>query len=115
MGQRLKKFFQSKTAKICLIALVALLLLLAAWSVFGKSQSSYRPTETEARLVKLLSEIEGIDSATAMVTEEEGRAVGAVIVFEGKDSLLTRSRILDIASALLRLEKKYVQVYPAEH
>lgn len=92
----------------------ALLLLLVAWTAFGKKSGGYEPTELEARLSRILSEVEGVKNATAMVAEEDGRAVSAVIVFEGADSILTRSRVLDAASALLRLDKKYVQVYPAE-
>lgn len=110
---RLKKLFQNRTFKVAAISLAALLLLLAVWLTFGKKSSAYRPTETEARLIAILSEIEGVESATAMVSEEDGRAVSAVVVFEGKDSILTRSRILDITATLLRVDKGNVQVYPA--
>lgn len=115
MEQRIANFLHGKKTKALLLALAALLLLLAAWIVFGKgSSSSYEPTEREARLMQILSEIEGVEDVSAMITEEEGKAVGAVVVFEGKDSALTRARILDVVSSALRLEKKYVQVYPAQ-
>lgn len=111
---KLKELWHNRTVRAVLIALATVVLLLAMWPVFGKKSSSYSPTQTEARLVQLLSEIEGVDGATAMVSEEEGRAVSAVVVFEGKDSILTRSRILDITASLLRIDKKDVQVYPAQ-
>ena len=110
---RLKELLQNRTLRAVLLAAAALLLLIALWAVFGRKSQTYEPTQTEARLIQLLTQIEGVDGATAMVAEEEGKAVSAVIVFEGRDSLLTRSRILDIASGLLRLDKRNVQVYPA--
>lgn len=111
--ERLKELFRSRVFRAVLIALAGLLLLVAVWMTFGKDDASYRPTETEARLVRLLTEIEGVKSATAMVAEEDGKAVSAVVVFEGKDGILTRSRILDITATLLRIDKRNVQVYPA--
>ena len=74
---------------------------------------SYGQTELEAKLCRLLSDVDGVGSVTAMVTESEGTPVGAVIVFDGADNILTRMRVLDITSALLGLEKTKVQVYPA--
>lgn len=113
----IKRVWRSRTVKIVLIVLAALLLLFAVWKVFfppsGAAESAYLPTEREARLACLLKEVEGIDDATAMITEENGRAVSAVIVFHGKDSILIRSRVLDIASAALGIAKANVQVYPA--
>ncbi len=111
---KLKELWNNRTFRAVLIALAALLLLLALWFAFGKTSSEYSPTQTEARLICLLNEIEGVDGAKAVVSEEEGRAVSAVVVFEGKDSILTRSRILDITASLLRIDKKNVQVYPAQ-
>ncbi len=111
---RIKSLLQNRTFRTALIGAAALLLLLAVWLIFGEKSSSYCPTETEARLIKLLTEIDGVESATAMVAEEDGRAVSAIVIFGGKDSLLTRSHILDITAGLLRLEKEDVQVYPAQ-
>ena len=111
---KLKALCRDRRFRAAAVISAALLLLLALWLVFGKSSSSYSPTQTEARLAILLAEIEGVDGAKAMVSEEGGRAVSAVVVFEGKDSILTRSRILDITAALLRIDKKDVQVYPAQ-
>ena len=49
-----------------------------------------------------------------MVSEEEGKAVSAVIVFRGADSILTRIRVIDAASGALGIERDKVLVYPAE-
>lgn len=113
---RLKEIFKRRAVRICLILLAALLLLLAIWRVFAASpeESAFRPTEQETRLMSLLGEIDGIDSATAMITEEGGRAVGAVVIFEGTDSILTRSRILNITAAALGISKEKVQIFPSQ-
>ncbi len=112
----MKDFLKSKTAKILLLCLFALLLLLAVWRVFVVGESSdYPSTEEEKKLCRLLNEVEGITDARAMITQKDGETVGVIIVFEGADSILTRSRVLDIASAALNIERKNVQVYPANH
>lgn len=116
-GESVKKFLKSKTARICLLCLAALLLLFAVWKVFfheaKDSASSYNPTEREARLCMLLSGVEGVGNATAMITEEDGIPTGAIVIFEGADSILTRIRVLEITAKALNIEKKQVQVYPA--
>ncbi len=112
---RLKELLKSRAAKICLILLAAILLLLALWRVFAPSQeqSAYRPTEQESRLMTLLEEIEGIDSATAMITQEGGRAVSAVVIFKGKDSIITRDRLINITAAALGISKEKIGIFPA--
>ena len=118
-GEGIKKFLKSRTARILLLGLAALILLLAVWKVFfsdtgaSSSTASYQPTEREARLCRLLAGGEGIGNATAMITEEDGVPVSAIVVFDGADSILARMRVLDITATALNIEKKYVQVYPA--
>lgn len=113
----IKKLFGGRTARIILVCVAALVLLLAVWKVFfgGKTENeSYRPTEQEERLCLILSRIEGVKGATVMISENGGAAVGAVIVFEGADSILTRMRVLEVTSNALNIGKEYILVYPAE-
>lgn len=115
-GDRIKKLLKSRSARIILLCLAALLLLLAVWKVFfdmGSASSSYQPTEREARLCQLLSGVEGIESATAMITEKDGIPVSAIVIFDGADSILTRIRVIDITAGALGIERKNVQIYPA--
>lgn len=116
MAGRIKAFFADKRVRIVLFALLALLLLFAVWKVFfagGDEQSGYVPTEREARLLCLIKELGGVRDATAMIREEDGRPVSAVILFEGEDSILLRARILEIAASALGVERSAVGVYPA--
>lgn len=109
-----KKIWENKIVRYCILGLSALLLLLMVWKVFFSTSESYGQTEQEARLVQLLVQIEGIDGAQAYITtDDDGAAIGAIVIYEGKDEILVRMRILDIVSSALNLQKSYVQVYPA--
>lgn len=116
--ENIKKFFNNKTTRIVLILLIALLLLFAVYRVFFKSETptkaQYQASELEQRLSRILSQIDGVGETTVMVGEEEGKAVSAVIVFSGADSILTRMRVIDAASGALGIGKENVLVYPAE-
>ena len=59
----------------------------------------------------MLERVEGIEDASVMIVEEDGRAVSAIVVYSGEDSILSRMRILEIASSALGLPKEKVQVY----
>lgn len=112
MAGDFKKLLRSRTARIFLLCLVALLLLLAVRQVFFPKEDGQ--TELEARLCAILADVEGVKGARAMITEENGAPVSAVVVFEGADSILARMRVLDITAAALGIDKRNVQVYPAE-
>ena len=116
--ENIKNFFSNKTARTVFVLLIALLLVFAVYRVFfkgkEKSSTSYETTELEERLSQILSKIDGVGNVSVMVSEEEGRAVSAVIVFRGADSILTRMRVVDAASGALGIDKEYILVYPAE-
>ena len=109
-----KKVLENRTARIVLFCVLALLLLAAIWRVFFAEEGaagSYDETEKEARISAMLERIEGIEDASVMIVEEDGRAVSAIVVYSGVDSILSRMRILEIASSALGLSKERVQVY----
>lgn len=115
-GNGVRKLLKSRTARIILLCLAALVLLLAVWKIFFRDSATataLKQTELEARLCAILTEVEGVSGATAFITEENGVPVGAVIVFEGNDGILTRMRVLEITAHALGIEKSRVQVYPA--
>lgn len=113
----IRKWLDNKTVRYVLVGIAALVLLLLLWKTFGATGESastdYQPTAQEARIVRLLSSVDGVDDATVLISEADGEAVGAVVVFRGTDSILVRMRILDITSAALNIEKQNVQVYAA--
>ena len=48
-----------------------------------------------------------------MIGEENGEAVSAIVVFDGKDEFLTRIRVIEVAANALGIDPNRVQVYPA--
>lgn len=118
MKEALKKLWENKTARILLIALIALALLLGCWFVFGKTEDAptgtYAPTAQEERIGALLSEIEGVERVTVMVTEEDGVPVSAVVIFDGEDGILVRLRITQITANALNLADNRIYVYPSD-
>ena len=116
--ESVQKFFANKTVRLVMILLIALLLVFAVYRVFFKKEATvtgaYEATALEERLARILSGIDGVGNATVMVSEENGKAVSAVIVFDGADSILTRIRVIDAASVALGIGKEYILVYPAE-
>ncbi len=109
-----KNLFANKTFRLMLILFAALLLLLVVWKVFFGSSKISAETEHEQRLAALLQTIDGVECISVLVGEENGVPVNAVIVIGGEESLLARSRVADVASAALMLEKSKISVYPAK-
>ena len=73
--------------------------------------TSFEKSQTEVKLTQLLKNIEGVGNTDVMITEEDGKIVGVVIVCEGADSLMTRSNILNIVSTALNINKKIIAIY----
>ena len=46
-----------------------------------------------------------------MITENEGKILGVVIVCEGADNIMTRSSILNAVSTALNIDKKIIAIY----
>lgn len=112
---KLKELFKNKIVRIILIGAAALLLLILVYFVFFRQEkTAYTATEEEKRLSILLGEIEGVKSATVMITEKDGVPVSAVVVFKGEDGILTRTRLMEIAASALDLRTRDILVYPAK-
>lgn len=117
MTEVLKKLRANRTARILLIAAIALALLLACWCVFGSGQkdasAGYVATEEEARIASMLSGIEGVREVRVMIAEEDGKPVSAVVMFGGEDGILVRLRLTQVTARALGLSDGSVHVYPS--
>lgn len=109
----LRLLLRKRTVRILLFGAAGLLLLGAVWRVFFSEPypSGYDETQAEARISAMLERVEGIEDASVMIVEEEGKPVSCIVVYRGEDSILSRMRILDIASSALGITKEKVQVY----
>jgi len=111
----LKSWFGHKTVQIICLGVAALILLILVWQVFfAKEERKLQggETEREIRMSEILGKLNGIDQAYVLITEDDGVAVGAIVFFEGEDSILSRIQIVDVTSSALNIEKKNIQVYP---
>lgn len=110
----MKNLLNERTLKILLVLLLLLTLILAAYSVFGEKASDTTPKEgQEGKIESLLVSLEEVSAATVAITERDGKAVSAVVVFRGEDGIATRLRIIEIVSSMLCVENTAVLVYPA--
>lgn len=112
----IKKFMSSRTVRLVALLILAIALLALVYVLFlgEREESGYAPSEKEARVLALVREIGGVSDAKVVVSEEDGRAVGAVILFEGEDGFLTRVRIREVAAAVLKISPSAVLVYVGE-
>ena len=117
--ERLRSLWKNRTFRIVLICVVALALLFAVWKVFfgggsAEEASGYMATEREQRLAELLEQVEGVDTATVMIAERDGVPVSAIVVFKGRDGILLRTRLTELAAAALDLAIGDITVCPAD-
>ena len=110
--------YVKKNKKIIIVVLLIAVLIGTVYLIDkgkGKHTSSTvtysSKSETEVKLTGILSSIDGVGKTDVMITEEEGRIVGVIIVCEGADNLMTRSNILNAVSTALNIDKKIIAIY----
>ncbi|MGN1060861.1 MAG: hypothetical protein ACI4QN_03930 [Candidatus Coproplasma sp.] len=100
---------------IIIVGLIILLVIVAVISFGGSSQSltvnSTARSETETKLMRILSEIEGVGKAEVMVTEGKDGIEGVVIVCEGANNIMTRNDVINAVKVALKIEKNNIAVY----
>lgn len=110
------KDFVKKNRTIIIVALLTLMLI--GVLLFSSSGKSSTPTftitdksQTEQKLSKILSSIEGVGNTDVMINESDGLVLGVVIVSEGADSIMVKSDILNAVSTALNIDKKIIVIY----
>lgn len=100
------------------IAIAGLLILLVAIAVISFGVPSQTLTinstalsETETKLMRILSEIEGVGKAEVMISEGAEGVEGVVIVCEGANSLMVRNDVINAVKVALKIEKNNIAVY----
>jgi len=101
---------------VLLLGALGLLLVFAAWKVFYTEDSAVKTStatqsETERKVSRLLSEIEGVGEASVMICETEEGVTGAVVVCEGANDIRVVIDIREAVAAALGTKEKEVKVY----
>ncbi len=112
--------YVKKNKKIIIVVLLIAILIGTVYLIDkGKGKGSHTSStassavksDTELKLTDILSSIAGVGSTDVMVTENEGKIIGVVIVCEGADNLMTRSNIINAVSTALNIDKKIIAIY----
>lgn len=108
-----------KNNKKIIVVVVLIVILVGTVYLIDKGKSSRKPSttvnsaksDTELKLSGILSSIDGVGSTDVMITENDGKILGVVIVCEGANNLMTRSNILNAVSTALNIDKKIIAIY----
>ena len=109
-----------KSNKAVIVIVVLIIILVGTIYFTGKSEeksktsnafSTVQKTDTELRLEKLLSSIDGVGDTEVMVRETDGIISGVVIVCQGADSIATKNKIINAVSVALNIDKKNIAIY----
>ena len=102
--------------KIIIISVLLVMLIAIAVFLFGGSSQSLTVnssarSETETKLVRILSEIEGVGKAEVMVTEGKDGVEGVIIVCEGANNIMTRNDVINAVKVALNTQINNIAVY----
>lgn len=111
------KNFISIYKRAIIISGLLVLLIAVAILLFGNSSqsltvnSSLTRSETEVKLIRILSEIDGVGKAEVMVNEGKDGVEGVVIVCEGANNIMTRNDVINAVKVALKVDKNKIAVY----
>lgn len=115
--KRLTDYLKSNK-KILIISVLLVLLIALAFLLYGSrnkvtatSSVNANRTETEIKLIRVLSEIDGVGKAEVMVNEGSNGVEGVIIVCEGANNIMTKSDILNAVATALNVEKNNIAIY----
>ena len=109
-----KRFQKEKLKDLMLVGVLALALALFGWSISEKEQKgtaelSY--TETEARVSRLISQIDGVGGAELVICETETGVQSVVVVCEGAENFTVLMNVREAVSAALGIGEEKVKIY----
>ena len=78
------------------------------------SSITHGRSDTEQKLIAILSNMDGVGTTDVMVNERDGEITGVVIICQGADNIMTRNNILNAVSTALNIDKKNIAIYSME-
>ena len=109
------KGLDGRIKDIFLLSSLAIVLIFAAWQIFHTEDSeesvAVNATEAEAKVIRILEEIEGVGDANVIVYETEEGPKNVVVVCEGANNLRVVMNVREAVAAALGTEEKAVKIY----
>ena len=110
--------YYTRHKKILLIAVLLVAFIILAFVLYGSKSkitsaagNEVDRSVTEIKLMRILSEIDGVGQAEVMINEGEKGVNGVIIVCEGAYNIMTRSDILNAVATALNVEKNNIAIY----
>ena len=109
------KKISGKIKDIIILSVLAIALIFTAWMIFHAEEAqdvaSFQPTETEARVMQLLQEMDGVGDANVMIYETEEGIHSVAVVCEGANDFQVVMNIRSAVAAALGTKEKNIRVY----
>lgn len=110
--------YVKENKKIIIVVLLIVILISAVYVIDKAGKGSAKvsgtfteKTSSEIKLGEILSHIEGVGETDVMISENEEKILGVVIVCEGADNIMTRSNIINAVSIALDIDKNLIAIY----
>lgn len=104
-----------KWKDVIVISILAIVLIIAVWRIFGGDKTESEPSSTltsnEEKVSKLLAQIEGVGESNVMICETEEGVQSVVVVCEGANNLQVVMDVREAVAAALGTNAKSVKVY----
>jgi uncharacterized protein YpmB len=109
--------YVKENKKIIIVTILVALLIGAIYfinnSTSTKNTSSTEESysETELKLINILSNIQGVGATNVLINQSEDNILGVVIVCEGANNIMVKNDILNAVSTALNIQKDIIAIY----
>ncbi len=105
--------------KIIIVSVLLIIFIVLGVVLFGSSAKltptsaagSEMRSEAESKLMRVLSEIDGVGETEVFINENDGKVEGVVVVCEGANDIMTKNDVLNAVITALNVEKYNVAIY----
>lgn len=116
MERAIEYLKQHKKTLLITVLLAAFIILAVA--LFGANAKTANATvdnanrtDEEVKLMRILSEIDGVGQAEVMINEGKNGVEGVVIVCEGANSITTRNDVINAVATALNVNRTNIAIY----
>lgn len=112
----LKKWWEKGKETVLLVGL-AIALVVVGWNVFHReeaAQESVILSETEKKLMAILSNIDGVGAVEVMICETEEGVQSVVVVCEGARDILVNMHVREAVCTAVGTKANAVKIYLKE-